>query len=824
MNKRLLSLLLICVLLAALLPAVSPRANAADTPIISVRVEGLDQPIVGWNPDCTPSLKIEPQNAAAVRQVRWNRVDHNGNTQYMSPGEAFVEKDPDGARYSYFATVYLEPQPGFQFNFSTNGSYTGSVEVPGWTWSYAGESTTEGLLLLRLDEKYAASAYYGVQVDSAMVTDRNLDDVLLDGTVSYDPDSLELYLTDYDGGSISSDHYLCVTADNSSITADGTAIYTRGDLDVLVWDGTFAINTTDGFGIWSEGSVNIDGYGDLRINTTDSKGYPGGVGTGILCWNNIEIQCDTRVETINRKGDAYAISAQNDIDVRGACNVDAFAYPHYDLDLAYQYAGMKTAAGDIAFWDEATVTARAWGSSTGQAYGAIIGGSGKKLLLNGVGSKLSFMGSQAISGAVGGTSLDDYDATGAPEEIRVIYRHIDVRYPVIVEGVEITNLNRADVLGDGAVSYAPAFGLNNAKLHLKNAALSSSVTDAIYADDEPLEIVLEGDSTIHAAGERNMGVFADCPVSISGSGSLQITAEAAAFDAPQGFTVRDYAKVKLESVSTEYPPICEASAITVQNYAKLTLVAANVGLGYETEVYVNDRAFFSSQCENQSALGRVPHIGSGHAIWVGADPETKTRWDGVSAIAQYRYVEAAPETLVNPFTDVRAKDYFYEPVMWAVYHNPQITNGTDATHFSPYADCTREQVAAFLWRAAGCPEPTIDSCPFVDVRKKDYYYRAVLWAVEHNITAGIDATHFGVNQPCTRDQVVTFLWRAAGSPEPTVTENPFVDVRPKDYFYKAVLWAVETGVTTGVDVTHFGPRNTCIRCQVVTFLYRAYMQ
>ena len=201
--------------------------------------------------------------------------------------------------------------------------------------------------------------------------------------------------------------------------------------------------------------------------------------------------------------------------------------------------------------------------------------------------------------------------------------------------------------------------------------------------------------------------------------------------------------------------------------------------------------------------------------------------EGVKTFTCIRCGATRTETIpaadpLMPFVDVREKDYFYDPVLWAINHVPVITNGTDDTHFSPNMICAREQVVTFLWRAANCPEPSITENPFKDVKKNAYYYKAVLWAVENEITKGVDATHFGVNQPCTRAQVVTFLWRAEGSPEPQGTVNPFTDVRAKDYFYKAVLWAVENGVTTGTGENMFAPNETCTRAQTVTFLYRAY--
>ncbi len=171
----------------------------------------------------------------------------------------------------------------------------------------------------------------------------------------------------------------------------------------------------------------------------------------------------------------------------------------------------------------------------------------------------------------------------------------------------------------------------------------------------------------------------------------------------------------------------------------------------------------------------------------------------------------------NPFTDVKSSDYFSAPVLWAVENN--VTAGTSPTTFSPNDFCTRAQVVTFLWRAAGSPKARNERNPFVDVKKGQYYYNAVLWAVEKGITAGVSATSFAPEDTCTRGQIVAFLYRFAGQPKATGS-NPFVDVKSNQYFYKAVLWAVKNNITTGVDATHFAPNDTCTRAQVVTFLYR----
>ena len=179
-------------------------------------------------------------------------------------------------------------------------------------------------------------------------------------------------------------------------------------------------------------------------------------------------------------------------------------------------------------------------------------------------------------------------------------------------------------------------------------------------------------------------------------------------------------------------------------------------------------------------------------------------------------------TLKNGFKDVQNPNkYYYTPVYWAYDHEPQITSGIDETHFGPNKTCTREQLITFLWNAMGRIEPTSTQNPFKDVKAKHYFYKAVLWAYENGITTGVDETHFGVGQPCTRAQFITFLWNAMGKPEPTSTQNPFKDVKAKHYFYKAVLWAYEKGITTGTDETHFSPNDSCTRGQVVTFLYNA---
>ena len=178
-----------------------------------------------------------------------------------------------------------------------------------------------------------------------------------------------------------------------------------------------------------------------------------------------------------------------------------------------------------------------------------------------------------------------------------------------------------------------------------------------------------------------------------------------------------------------------------------------------------------------------------------------------------------PKSIENPFTDVKTGDYFYDPVLWALTHEPQITDGMTETTFAPAETCTRGQVVTFLWRAMGCAEPTKTDNPFSDVAGGDYFYKAVLWAVEKGITDGTSATTFSPNDPCTRAHVVTFLWRAENKPNGG-SKNPFTDVAVDEYYTDAVLWAVEKGITDGTSDTTFSPAEPCTRGQIVTFLYR----
>ena len=187
---------------------------------------------------------------------------------------------------------------------------------------------------------------------------------------------------------------------------------------------------------------------------------------------------------------------------------------------------------------------------------------------------------------------------------------------------------------------------------------------------------------------------------------------------------------------------------------------------------------------------------------------------GSSVKIQVSFKEIA-EQVTNPFTDVYESDYYYDAVLWAVANG--VTAGTSATTFSPNAPVTRAQMVTFLWRAHGSPKAT-GSNPFSDVSASDYYYDAVLWAVQNGVTSGTSADAFSPNAPVTRAQAMTFQWRAAGSP--VVAGDSFDDVAADAYYAGAVTWAVANGITNGTGGNQFSPDVVVTRAQAVTFLWR----
>ena len=181
------------------------------------------------------------------------------------------------------------------------------------------------------------------------------------------------------------------------------------------------------------------------------------------------------------------------------------------------------------------------------------------------------------------------------------------------------------------------------------------------------------------------------------------------------------------------------------------------------------------------------------------------------------FMKAGGNPQTGVFVDVATGSYYEDAVDWAVENG--ITTGVSASRFDPNGVCTRAQAVTFLWRAAGSPAPRSRTMPFADVPAGSYYYDAVLWAVENGITKGTSDTRFSPDATCSRAQIVAFLWRSEKSPAAS-SRNPFTDVKPGAYYLDAVLWAVENGITKGTTAMKFSPDADCTRAQIVTFLWR----
>ena len=314
----------------------------------------------------------------------------------------------------------------------------------------------------------------------------------------------------------------------------------------------------------------------------------------------------------------------------------------------------------------------------------------------------------------------------------------------------------------------------------------------------------------------------------------QVAADKAAADAvtealnklPAADKVTLTDKKAVEAARAAYDALTESQQALVDESAVKKLTDAEAAIK-DLEQVAADKAAADAVTE---ALNKLPAadkvaltdkaaVEAGRAAYDGLTDAQKALVDA-AALEKLTDAEAALADLakVNPFTDVAADAYYYEAVLWAYYSH--ITAGITETTFGPDVNCTRAQVVTFLWRAAGEPKAEISECDFTDVDKDGYYYNAMLWALEEGITTGMSETEFAPNATVTRGQVVTFLYRAAG--EPVVNgEMSFTDVEAADYYYNAVLWAVEKGVTTGVTTTEFAPKDECTRGQIVTFLYRA---
>lgn len=380
--------------------------------------------------------------------------------------------------------------------------------------------------------------------------------------------------------------------------------------------------------------------------------------------------------------------------------------------------------------------------------------------------------------------------------------------------------------GGTAMSTSNSSGAFNTRTKVTNL---DSVT--FVPNDKTTAKTITLNFTLYATRYSSSSTSCGTTVSYSGSVVVNLVREDIKYTVSQGDSVRfdesDFLSYlhSTKGYSSNYTidyVTFDQSAVSAVNEGSLYTYYS--GYNYGGSVKTTDKFYYSATA-SQNALSDVAFLASRYA------KTGETVYIPFTIYARYGTTGTGTRQLTGTvaikigqtmnFIDVKTSDYFYNSVKWAVGKN--ITNGTSSTTFSPYKSCTRAEIVTFLWRAAGSPEPTTTRNPFRDVNAVTHssYYKAILWASQKGITSGTSTTAFSPDQVCTRAQIVTFLYRYAGQPSGYYS-NPFKDVgaTSEASYYKAILWAVGKGITTGTSATTFSPYASCNRAEAVTFLYR----
>ena len=380
--------------------------------------------------------------------------------------------------------------------------------------------------------------------------------------------------------------------------------------------------------------------------------------------------------------------------------------------------------------------------------------------------------------------------------------------------------------GGTAMSTSNSSGAFNTRTKVTNL---DSVT--FVPNDKTTAKTITLNFTLYATRYSSSSTSRGTTVSYSGSVVVNLVREDIKYTVSQGDSVRfdesDFLSYlrSTKGYSSNYTidyVTFDQSAVSAVNEGSLYTYYS--GYNYGGSIKTTDKFYYSATA-SQNALSDVAFLASRYA------KTGETVYIPFTIYARYGTTGTGTRQLTGTvaikigqtmnFIDVKTTDYFYNSVKWAVGKN--ITNGTSSTTFSPYKSCTRAEIVTFLWRAAGSPEPTTTRNPFRDVNAVTHssYYKAILWASQKGITSGTSTTAFSPDQVCTRAQIVTFLYRYAGKPSGYYS-NPFKDVSATNEasYYNAILWASGKGITTGSSPTTFSPYASCNRAEAVTFLYR----
>lgn len=380
--------------------------------------------------------------------------------------------------------------------------------------------------------------------------------------------------------------------------------------------------------------------------------------------------------------------------------------------------------------------------------------------------------------------------------------------------------------GGTAMSTSNSSGAFNRNTKVTNL---DSVTFVPNAKSTAKTITLN--FTLYATRYSSSSTSRGTTVSYSGSVVVNLVREDIKYTVSQGDSVRfdesDFLSYlrSTKGYSSNYTidyVTFDQSAVSAVNEG--SLYTYYNGYNYGGSIKTTDKFYYSATA-SQNALSDVAFLASRYA------KTGETVYIPFTIYARYGTTGTGTRQLTGTvaikigqtmnFIDVKTTDYFYDSVKWAV--NKGVTTGTSSTTFSPYNPCKRAEIVTFLWRAAGSPEPTTTRNPFRDVNAVTHssYYKAILWASQKGIAAGTSTTTFSPDQVCTRAHIVTFLYRYAGKPSGYYS-NPFKDVgaTSEASYYNAILWASGKGITTGSSATTFSPYASCNRAEAVTFLYR----
>lgn len=380
--------------------------------------------------------------------------------------------------------------------------------------------------------------------------------------------------------------------------------------------------------------------------------------------------------------------------------------------------------------------------------------------------------------------------------------------------------------GGTAMSTSNSSGAFNTRTKVTNL---DSVT--FVPNDKTTAKTITLNFTLYATRYSSSSTSRGTTVSYSGSVVVNLVREDIKYTVSQGDSVRfdesDFLSYlsSTKGYSSNYTidyVTFDQSAVSAVNEGSLYTYYS--GYNYGGSIKTTDKFYYSATA-SQNALSDVAFLASRYA------KTGETVYIPFTIYARYGTTGTGTRQLTGTvaikigqtmnFIDVKTTDYFYDSVKWAV--NKGVTTGTSSTTFSPYNPCKRAEIVTFLWRAAGSPEPTITRNPFKDVNAVTHssYYKAILWASQKGIAAGTSTTAFSPDQVCTRAQIVTFLYRYAGKPSGYYS-NPFKDVgaTSEASYYNAILWASGKGITTGSSPTTFSPYASCNRAEAVTFLYR----